>query len=327
MRRLGAGLILALVVALAGTATWVWRSYEAPGPLAAPATIVIPKNAHLAAIASELAQAGVVAHPWVFAAGALARRQARNFKAGEYEFAAAISPEAAARLIASGRVVQHRLTLPEGLTSAEAMNLIAAAPALDGAIDTAPPEGSLLPDTYFYVLGTKRSELVARMERAQGHALAEAWRHRAADLPFDTPHDALVLASIVEKETAVPDERARIAGVYAQRLRIGMRLQADPTVIYALTDGGRTPLAHPLGHDDLGIESPYNTYLEKGLPPTPIDNPGLASIAAALAPDERGELYFVADGTGRHSFAKTLDEQNRHVAELRRQRHGDSGAE
>ena len=327
MRRLGAGFLLALAAVLAGAATWSWLSYDAPGPLAAATTVVIPKSAHLAAIADELGRAGVIAHPWAFVAGAYVSREAKSFRAGEYEFAAAISPREAARLIQSGRVVQHRLTLPEGLTSAEAAALIDAAPALDGAIGAPPPEGSLLPDTYFYVLGTRRSELVARMQHALDRALAAAWQHRASDLPFDDPKDALVLASIVEKETAIPDERARIAGVYAERLRIGMRLQADPTVIYALTAGGRTPLAHPLDHDDLAVESPYNTYLDKGLPPTPIDNPGLASIAAAMAPETRGELYFVADGTGHHSFAKTLDEQNRHVAELRRQQHGESGAE
>ncbi|HUK58004.1 MAG TPA: endolytic transglycosylase MltG [Stellaceae bacterium] len=327
MRRLGAGFIVALVALCAGVATWMWHSYDAPGPLAAPATVVIPKSARLAAIAEELAAAGVVAHPWVFAAGSYVTGAARNLKAGEYEFAAATSPRAAAALIASGRVVQHRLTLAEGLTSAEAVALIDAAPALDGALETTPPEGSLLPDTYFYVLGTKRWELIARMEHARDRALAEAWQRRAADLPYASPRDALVIASIIEKETAVPAERARIAGVFIQRLRLGMRLQADPTVIYALTDGGRTPLPHPLGHDDLETESPYNTYLEKGLPPTPIDNPGLASIEAALAPEESGDLYFVADGAGHHVFAKTLDEQNHHVAELRRLQHGESGAE
>jgi UPF0755 protein len=326
MRQLGA-VLLALAAVLTGVATGTWRAYEAPGPLAAPTVVIIPKNEHLIAIANELARAGVVDHSLLFAAGAFASGAWRNFKAGEYEFAAAISPEAAARLIESGRVVEHRFTLPEGLTSAEAMALLAAAPALDGAITEPPPEGSLLPDTYFYVLGTTRAELVARMEHALDRALAAAWQHRTADLPFATPRDALTLASIVEKETAIPDERARIAGVYVERLKIGMRLQADPTVVYALTNGGRTPLAHPLNHDDLAVPSPYNTYLENGLPPTPIDNPGLASIEAALAPDERGELYFVADGTGHHSFAKTLEEHNRHVAELRRQQHAAAGAD
>jgi len=320
MRRLGAGFLVVLA-ALAAAAVWAWRSYEAPGPLAAPTVAVIAKSAHLRAIAGALTTAGIIRHPWVFALGAIVSGEAGRLKAGEYEFAAAISPDAAARLIASGRVVQHRFTLPEGLTSAEAAALINAAPALDGTLDQPPPEGSLLPDTYFYVLGTKRAELVARMQRALDRTLAKAWWHRAPGLPYANPHEALVLASIVEKETAIPDERARIAGVYADRLRIGMRLQADPTVIYALTDRGRTLLSHPLDHADLAIESPYNTYLEKGLPPTPIDNPGLASIEAVLAPDDNGELYFVADGTGRHSFAKTLEEQNRHVAELRRQ-HG-----
>jgi UPF0755 protein len=313
------GVLLLLIVIAVGAALWARGLYEAPGPLSAAKIAVVPRGAGLFGIADVLAEAGILAHPWLFAAGTAVSGRSAALKAGEYEFPAGISPAGVAALLASGRVVQHRLTVPEGLTSAEVMALVAAAPALEGSIDKPPPEGSLLPDTYFYVLGTPRQELIERMSRAMEHAVAEIWRERKPDLPLTRPEDAVILASIVEKETARPDERARIAGVYIDRLRLGMRLQADPTVAYALTKDGTIARAHPLDHDDLAIASPYNTYENAGLPPTPIDNPGLASLRAAVEPEERGELYFVADGNGGHSFARTLVEHNHNVAQLRHQ--------
>lgn len=308
--------LLLAVAALAAFGYAVATDWKTPGPLAETKTVVLPRGAGTLEIARHLGDEGVVAHPWLFLAGAAGTLRILNLKAGEYEIPAGSTPAAVATLLESGKVVQHRLTVPEGLTSADIIAILNAAPALEGTIARLPAEGTLLPETYFYVLGESRQSILDRMRSAQAKAVDELWARRAKELPFRDPEDALTLASIVEKETGRDDERAHVAGVFINRLRLGMPLQADPTVIYAITRGAR-PLDRPLGHDDLSIESPYNTYLVKGLPPTPIANPGLASIKATLEPQSTKDIYFVADGTGKHVFAQTLAEHNQHVTDLR----------
>jgi UPF0755 protein len=218
--------------------------------------------------------------------------------------------------------VARRLTIAEGLTVAEVYELLEEAHGLTGELPPPPPEGSLLPETYFYAFGDPRAELVRRMQRAMDDVLAELWPRRAEDLPLDGRAEALTLASIVDKETASAAERAKVAAVFVNRLRRGMRLQADPTVIYGLT-AGEGPLGRSLTRRDWADDSDYNTYRIDGLPPGPIANPGRAAIEAVLNPAAVDYLYFVADGSGGHAFARTLDEHNRNVALWRKIKNGE----
>ncbi len=313
---------LLLLIGLLAGATWaayVWAAarLDAPGPLSGDITLVLPRGGGVDAVARALRKAGVLADPLLFVVAARLSGADRRLRAGEYRFAAGISATAVTALLLRGETVARRLTVAEGLTTAQVLALVAATDGLAGKPPPAPPEGALLPETYHFSHGDDRAELVARMAAARDEVLAELWAGRAPGLPLDGPDQALILASIVEKETGLGAERAHIAGVFINRLKRGMRLQSDPTVAYGIAAAG-APLQRPLTRADLTVPSPFNTYLNPGLPPTPIANPGRAAIAAVMRPLATKDLYFVADGSGGHAFARTLAQHNRNVRKWRR---------
>jgi UPF0755 protein len=308
--------VLGIAIA-AGSFIFVHGRYTQPGPLAAPATVIIEKGSGLNLIARQLYGAGVIGHPLIFMLGVRYDGLTTDLRAGEYTFPPHVSMRKAASRIASGETVVRRLTVPEGLTADQALAIVRDAEGLVGTMPSDIGEGTILPETYHYSWGDARSELIARMRQSMQTTLDELWPARAEGLALRQPSEAIVLASIIEKETGRSDERARISAVFHNRLRRGMPLQSDPTVVFALA-GGAGPLDRPLTRGDLATNSPYNTYLNRGLPPGPIANPGRAALEAALHPAATKDLYFVADGTGGHRFATTLAEHNRNVARFRR---------
>jgi len=301
----------------AGGFLWLKSSFEASTQTQTDKIIVIERGSSVASIARQLQGDGLIRYARVFRFGVRFLTDQRPLQAGEYRIPENASASDIASILKSGIQVVHKTTIAEGLTSIEIVDLLRDEPLLSGDIAGVPEEGSLLPETYHYHRGETRAEILRRMQVAQEELLDELWDTRADGLPISTPQEALILASIVEKETSVHEERSLVAGVFVNRLKKGMRLQSDPTVVYGITNGAG-PLGRPLRRSELDAKTAYNTYQINALPPTPIANPGRASIAAVLNPAPTEALYFVADGTGGHAFAKTLDEHNRNVRAWRK---------
>ncbi len=318
--RLATLLVSIGVIVVAVLLAWAISEFNAPGPSKDVARVVLPKGSGLRGIAERLGRAGIIRRTDVFIASTRLNGQAQNLQAGEYEFAPGITPRAVMEKLVRGDTVVRRLTVAEGLVVTQVLALVEQAEGLSGSVFTEgrppPSEGSLLPETYHYAWGDRRDDLLNRMQRDRKRELAEAWAKRAPDLPLLNADEALILASIVERETGLAAERSHIAGVFINRLRRGMRLQSDPTVAYGIRKDG--PLSRPLTRSDLKSPHPFNTYIHNGLPPGPIANPGRASVEAVLHPLKTKDLYFVADGTGGHVFAETLKQHNRNVRKWRK---------
>lgn len=304
-------LIAALVAA--------WSVFYAPGPAArdgAEHTIVtLPSGAGVGAIAANLKAAGVIRSTDMFKAAATLTGADRKLRAGEYEVPSGASLRSVIVLLVEGRVVRHYVTLPEGWSSAQAVDILDRQPLLTGTVETTPEEGTLWPETYEISRGETRASVLARMRVARDRNLDRLWAARGPSTVVRTKEEAVILASIVEKETAVAAERPRVAAVFTNRLRAGMRLESDPTIVYGITQG--RPLGRGIRRSELERETPWNTYRIDGLPPTPIANPGAEALAAVLNPPASDELFFVADGTGGHAFARTYDEHLANVARWR----------
>src|SRR5262249_29286936 len=281
------------------------QRFESPGPLAQDKIVNIPRGAGVRDIADLLHREGVIDQPWVFIGGVWVRKARDELKYGEYQFPKEASLRDVINVISNGKVIQHQLTVAEGLTSEQIVARLMENDVLTGNIKEIPKEGSLLPETYNFTRGTSREQIIQRMQHEQRRMVQEIWERRSSDLPIENADELVVLASIVEKETSKPEERTRVAAVFVNRLKQRMRLQSDPTIIYGIV-GGKGSLGRSITRSDLELKTRYNTYVIDGLPPGPIANPGKASLEAAGSPWRTKELFFVADGTGGGTFFETL---------------------
>src|SRR5690606_17869873 len=308
------------IILLAGTVFYFGnREFTRPGPTTTTETVLIRPNTGTREIANLLQREGIIRDPRVFLVGLRVNNADSSLKAGEYEIKPGASMRDIMELLQSGRSVMYSLTMPEGWTVKQVWDRIAETEELTGDMpEEMPAEGSLAADTLRFTRGLSRQEVVDKLLADQRELVQSIWERRAEDLPIETIEEFVTLASIVEKETGRADERSRVAGVFINRLRKGMRLQSDPTVIYGIFGGEGKPADRPIYRSDLQKETPYNTYIIRGLPPTPIANPGRAALEAVANPSRTDDLYFVADSTGGHAFAKTLDEHNENVARWRR---------
>jgi UPF0755 protein len=308
--------LVALVAGVFGLIAATHKLKE-PGPLLADKVVYIPPRSDLIEIISQLQREGVIASPTLMQLGLLLEGKLGKLKPGEYGFKKNISLRDVINQIASGRQIMHSVTIPEGLTSEQIVQKLKEADLLAGDINDLPKEGALLPETYKFPRNYPRARLIAKMQEDQRKTLEAIWAKRAPDLPLRTPYELVTLASIVEKETGKSEERPRVAAVFLNRLRKGMRLQSDPTIIYGLV-AGKATLGRPIMRAEIDKWTPYNTYAIDGLPPGPIANPGRASLEAAAHPAPTRDLYFVADGTGGHVFSESLDQHSRNVQNWRR---------
>ena len=317
-------LVFILVFIGVGVASfWILQEVRAPSPLKKEKLIEIQAGASVKRIAHLLEQENAISSALAFEIYTRVFEREEPLQAGEYKIQPHMSIKDIVDTLQSGQIYLHKLTIPEGYTNHQIRRLLEKESLLKGEIESMPPEGYLMPETYSFRKGLERQTLVNRIHEAKKDFLSDVWDQRQDDLPFESVEEAVTLASIVEKETAVASERAKVAGVFVNRLEKGMRLQSDPTVIYALTAGvpgqeGQGALGRRLLRKDLDFVSPYNTYENAGLPPGPIANPGKQSVLAVLNPAEHDYLYFVADGSGGHAFAKTLKEHNKNVAAWRK---------
>jgi UPF0755 protein len=316
----GNAIITLLLVSMigAGAAYYYGRQkIEAPGPLQEDKVVNIPARAGMTDIADTLQREGVIDNNrWAFIGAVFALKARSELKPGEYAFQKNASLRDVIGTIVEGKVVQHAVTIPEGLTSEQIVARLSDNDIFSSSVKEIPREGTMLPETYKFPRGTTRDQVIARMQQAQKRVLAEIWERRSPDLPIKTPEQLVTLASIVEKETGKADERSRVAAVFVNRLRQKIKLQSDPTIIYGLV-GGKGTLGRPIKRSEIQQPSPYNTYVVDGLPPGPIANPGRASLEAAASPARTRDLFFVADGTGGHAFSDTYDQHQKNVAKLR----------